>query len=439
MSRHQDPAALGPYPILPEGLVRTIIDPEAHAVVTPVDEAFTWIRANAPLAQASIEGFDPFWVVSRHHDIQWISTQPALFSSGQRSLVVMSQAEGAMIRERTGTPHRLYTMLHMDGPDHLRQRAITQKWFMPAGLGPLAERVRDLARMQARRLSDFGGKVDFAAEIAGRFPFHVIMEMMGVPLEEEETFRRITAILLAPKDETANPSLAGVGDDQKTAAVDASFSGILDEYARYFTELSAARAHSPANDITTVIAAACADGNLTPAEAIAYFTLLIGAGYATTAYAIAAGMQQLCADSYLLHALRTSPELIDAFVDESLRWSSPARHFMRTATQDVDISGVQVKQGDWLMLCYPSGNRDELVFQKPFEFRLDRGANPHLAFGAGAHKCLGLHLARLEMRTLWQELIPRLGQVFQAGPVSRSRSAMVSGLQSLPIVYQLID
>jgi cytochrome P450 len=159
------------------------------------------------------------------------------------------------------------------------------------------------------------------------------------------------------------------------------------------------------------------------------------AGYDTTAFSIAAGMQALCEQSGLLRRLQENPDLIGGFVDECVRWETPERHFMRTAMADTSLRGSTIAAGDWLMLCYPSGNRDEEVFDAPFEFRPDRPSNPHLAFGHGAHKCLGMHLARLEMSTFWKLLLPRLDAVELAGAPMRSQSIFITGLKRLPIRY----
>jgi cytochrome P450 len=192
------------------------------------------------------------------------------------------------------------------------------------------------------------------------------------------------------------------------------------------------------DDLTTVLAnARIGNVPLAPREATGYFTLIVLAGYDTTAFSIAAGMHSLCEQPDLLGRLRNEPRLIEGFVDESIRWATPARHFMRTAIADTSLGGREIRAGDWLMLCYPSGNRDEDVFEAPFEFRPDRSPNPHLSFGHGAHKCLGMHLARLEMSIFWNTLLQCLATVELAGAPVRSQSSFISGLKSLPIRFTL--
>jgi cytochrome P450 len=135
--------------------------------------------------------------------------------------------------------------------------------------------------------------------------------------------------------------------------------------------------------------------------------------------------------------VKANPALIPGLVDESIRWVTPVKHFMRTATEDTELRGQHIAKGDWLMLSYPSGNRDEEVFDDPFVFRADRSPNKHLAFGYGAHLCLGQHLAKLEMGILWEELLPRLKSVELAGEPARTVANFVGGPKRLPVRYTM--
>ncbi|HET9160245.1 MAG TPA: cytochrome P450, partial [Caulobacteraceae bacterium] len=135
--------------------------------------------------------------------------------------------------------------------------------------------------------------------------------------------------------------------------------------------------------------------------------------------------------------VKGDPKLIPGLVDESIRWVTPVKHFMRSATADTELGGRQLKKGDWMMLCYASGNRDENVFEDPYKFRIDRTPNKHVAFGYGAHVCLGQHLAKLEMRIFWEELLPRLKSVRLAGEPKQTEAFFVNGPKSLPIEFEL--
>ena len=135
--------------------------------------------------------------------------------------------------------------------------------------------------------------------------------------------------------------------------------------------------------------------------------------------------------------MKAAPELIPGFVEEAIRWATPVKTFMRSATEDTELAGRKIAKGDWLMLCYASGNRDEAVFDQPFEFRPDRPATRNIAFGYGAHLCLGQHLARLELRIFMEELLPRLSSIALDGPVDMIASCFVNGPRHLPVRYTM--
>jgi cytochrome P450 len=167
-----------------------------------------------------------------------------------------------------------------------------------------------------------------------------------------------------------------------------------------------------------------------------YYIITATAGHDTTAFTIAASMAQLAERPELLARLKSDPSAISAFVEESIRWATPVKNFMRTAERDTEINGTPVSKGDWIMLAYHSANRDETVFERPFEFDIDRRANvQQLSFGSGPHVCLGQHLARLEMRILWEELLPRLESVSLNGDVKITQSNFVCGPKSVPIHF----
>jgi len=138
-----------------------------------------------------------------------------------------------------------------------------------------------------------------------------------------------------------------------------------------------------------------------------------------------------------LQKLMADHNLINGFVEESIRWVTPVKHFMRTATDDAEVRGQKIKKGDWLMLCYPSGNRDEDHFTDPFKFDIERSPNKHVAFGYGAHICLGQHLGRMEMRVLWEELLPRLKSIKWNGTPKRTEANFVCGPKSVPVRYEM--
>jgi cytochrome P450 len=207
----------------------------------------------------------------------------------------------------------------------------------------------------------------------------------------------------------------------------------------YFTEMTHHRRAHPTDDVASVIANGTVRGELISLpDAIGYYIISATAGHDTTSSTTSAGMWALAERPELLARLRAEPELIKQFIDESVRWASAVKHFMRTVSQDCEFAGQQLKKGDRVFLSYASGNRDEAVFVHPFEFDIGRKPGRHIAFGYGPHVCLGQHLASLEMRIFWEELIPRLGSVELAGAPRRVEANFVSGPKSVPIRFELI-
>ena len=172
-------------------------------------------------------------------------------------------------------------------------------------------------------------------------------------------------------------------------------------------------------------------------EAMGYYIIVATAGHDTTSSSTAGAVWGMCQYPAAFETVKADLSLIPGLVDESIRWITPVKHFMRSATADAEVRGQRIAQGDWLMLCYPSGNRDEEVFDEPDVFRPERSPNRHLSFGYGAHLCLGQHLARMEMRILFEELMPRLKSIEFAGTPQRSEGAFVGGPKRLPVRYQM--
>jgi cytochrome P450 len=172
-------------------------------------------------------------------------------------------------------------------------------------------------------------------------------------------------------------------------------------------------------------------------EAMSYYVIVATAGHDTTSSATAGGLRQLILNPGELAKLKADPGLMNGAVEEMIRWTTPVKHFMRTATQDYTLRGKTIREGDGLCLFFSSGNRDEDIFEDPFAFRVDRPSNKQIAFGYGVHLCLGMHLARMEIRALFAELLPRLKSIEIAGPAVNSRSNFVSGLKSMPVRFTM--
>jgi cytochrome P450 len=207
---------------------------------------------------------------------------------------------------------------------------------------------------------------------------------------------------------------------------------------QYFGALTADRRANPRDDLSTIIANGQIDGEpIGEREAMSYYVIVATAGHDTTSSTASAGLHQLIRNPAEMAKLKNDLSLLPNAVEEMIRWSTPVKHFMRTATEDYTLRGKTIRAGDGLCLHYPSGNRDEEVFEDPFAFRVDRDVKRQVAFGYGAHVCLGMHLARMEIRALFAELLPRLHEIELAGEPRNTRSNFVSGLKTLPVRYRM--
>jgi len=318
----------------------------------------------------------------------------------------------------------------MDEPDHRAYRALTSAWFAAKNIKNLELQIADLARETVDRMIASGGACDFAKDIAAWYPLRTIMIVLGVPREDEPLMLSLSQKLFGNTD-----AEAGGGDGMKSM-VDA-----FAKFSAYFKTVTDDRRANPRNDVATVLATATIDGApIGEAERDAYYLIIAAAGHDTTSSAISGGLLALIQNPAEMAKLRRSPDLMARAVDEIVRWTTPVKHFFRTAVEDREFHGHKIRAGDNLMMCYPSGNRDEGVFQDPFDFRVDRpDAGKHLAFGYGAHLCLGNALAKMEIRILFAEILSRIDNIELAGPPAWVEANFVSGLKRLPVTYRAKD
>ena len=422
--------------LIPADIAATVITPKAYAEDAPVHEAFRWLRANNPLGRAELEGFHPFWIVTKHADILEISRQNALFHSGDLATTFTSLEGDATVRKMTGgSPHLLRTLVQMDAPDHPKYRVLTQSWFLPQNIRRLEDRIRQIARAHVDHMASLGGECDFVRDVALTYPLRVIMEILGVPDADMPRMLRLTQELFGAADPELNRSKdeANLGE---TSLDD--LQATIADFFMYFKSITDARKAEPGADLASVIANGQIDGApLNDFETMSYYVIVATAGHDTTSSSTAGAVWGMCQFPDAFAAVKADPALIPGLVDEAVRWITPVKHFMRSATEDTELRGRAIAKGDWLMLCYPSGNRDEEVFEDPDRFDPRRAPNRQLAFGYGAHLCLGQHLARMEMRILFEELMPRLESLEFAGEPRRAEAAFVGGPKRLPIRYEM--
>jgi cytochrome P450 len=416
-----------------------IVNPELYQNET-IHEVYARLRREDPVHWTQPNGFRPFWSVAKHADILEVEKNHQVFVNRLRTYLSPIQGE-EWVMSMTGDTHLFRTLVDLDDPVHMKLRGLTQSWFMPPNLKKLEARIAQIAKDHVDRMAALGGKCDFVKEIALWYPLRVIMMILGVPPEDEPFMLKMTQEIFGPGDPDVAAETAHKAD---TVAFSASGEQAVDlmqtamKLFEYFGAITVDRRKNPKDDVATVIASGMIDGQpIGEREAMSYYIIVATAGHDTTSSATAGGLLQLLKNPDQLAKLKGDMSLVPNFVEESIRWVTPVKHFMRTAMQNHKLRDKTIKEGDGLCLFYWSGNRDEDAFEEPFKFKVDRNPNRHVAFGYGVHLCLGMHLARMEIKALYNELLPRLKAIELAGEPKNTRANFVSGLKTLPVRYQM--
>jgi len=388
-----------------------LMDPELYREGPP-RELFARLRTESPVRWMTDPNGGGYWAVTRAADIAAVSKDAATYSSN---------AGGVFLRDDVPLPVDVIraVMLGMDPPVHTRYRGIVQKVFTPAAINNLEATIR--ARV-TRLIDDVceKGECDLVADIAVELPLQTIAEILGVPHEDRMQLFHWTNRIEAAGTEGTGDGLAAFG-----------------ELAMYLFGLIAQRRETPTDDLLSALVHAELDGErLDDMELNGFFGLLMFAGNDTTRNTTSGGALALLERPDQWAQLQANADLINGAVEEMLRWVTPVMWFRRTATTDTELNGVQIKQGDRVVVFYTSGSFDDELVEDPNRFDVTRAEVAHQAFGGGGrHFCLGSGLARLQMRILFAELTRRLPDLALAGPARRGRSNWVNGLDSLPVSF----
>ena len=405
-----------------------IVRSEYYATHGYPHEAWTQLRRESPVARFELDGYDPFWAVTRYDDIARVSRQPRSFLNAPR-LAFSSRRFPVRAPEDFAR-----SLLNMDPPEHGKYRGLVNRRFTPHALSFLRA---DVERLSAAIVDEVArglvgdvaqkGECDFVTDVAARLPLAVILELLGVPRDDWKIIFEWTNQAIAP----AEPEYR----QGKTVAETAEHAraAMFDYFGRYVAE----RRIAPREDLVSVLVQSRIEGEpVSDFEILSYCFLLAVAGNETTRNATSGGLLALIEHPAELERLREDPALLPATVEEVLRWTSPVIHFCRTAAADVEVGGQRIAKGDLLILFYPSANRDEDVFADPFRFDVGREPNEHIAFGIGEHFCLGANLARLELTAILAEVLRRLDAFELAGPIERARSIIVGGIKRMPVRFK---
>ena len=422
--------------ILPAALAKAVIDPHAYGEWNGLLDSFDEIRTTMPVAKVVPEDpelFEPFWFISRYEDVKRISKDNETFLNNPKPVVFAFKQAIEFSRAATGSNMLVDSLVVFDAPIHPKYRRLTQDWFMPKNLRQIEGEIRTLAARTVDAMIEAGPEVDFVQKVSGPYPLRVVMQILGVPPEDEPRMQMLTQQLFGGQD----ADLSGTGmENMSPEQVVQLVAGAVKTFEDYFAALAEDRRANPTDDVASVIANALVDGKpLPPRDMAGYYIIVATAGHDTTSASTAGAMQALAQDPEQWARVREDRSLLPGSVEEAIRWTSPVQHFMRTAAEDVEIGGQLIREGDWMMINYVSANHDPEQFEDPRRFDAARSPNRHMAFGAGAHQCLGLHLARLEMRILFEALLDRVKTVELAGEARRANSTFVGGLKSLPLRF----
>jgi cholest-4-en-3-one 26-monooxygenase len=389
-----------------------LTDPDHFAAGTP-HGWFRALRAQDPVHWQPEADGPGFWCVTKYDDLKQVSRHPELFSSWLGATNIHTPPPEGLARTRM-------IMLNMDPPQHVKFRRIVQRGFTPRRVAQQQAHIRELARRIVDAVAP-RGEAEFVEELAAELPLQVICEMMGVPLEDRKLLFDLSNTMIGFDD----PEM---GDEASRMAASTSIFG----YAMQLAERYKAK---PADNLTTILLRGEVDGeNLSEVEYCSFFLLLCIAGNETTRTVTTNGWKLLMDHPDQLELLVREPARIPDAVEEILRFDPAVHYFRRTATQDTEIRGRRIRKGDKVVMWYLSGNRDETAIDDPDAFVIDRPRpRQHLSFGFGIHRCVGNRLAELQLRILWEEILPRFERIEVVGPPQRVFSNFVRGYTHLPV------
>lgn len=401
-----------------------VMDPDIYQRGAP-HEAFAELREQGALVWHEDEKIDGsgFWLVTRHEELDYISKNPALFSSWEKTCFLNGN-EGP---ENDALDLMRMMIINMDPPDHIKYRRIVRKMFTPKAINQHEDSLRAYTKAMVDKIAS-KGECEFVDDIAAEIPLIAICELVGIPIEDRRDFFEWTNTMIGGDD----PDLSTSPADGQNASANVYL---------YGSKLYELYSKNPEDNLVTSLINGDVDGeSLTADEFNSFFLILVVAGNETTRTATSHGMRLLLEHPEQLQMLVDNPSLIPDFIEETLRYNTAVNFFMRTATEDIALAGQNVKKGQRLMLMYHSANHDDQVFADPHIFDITRPQreevkNNHRAFGIGEHFCLGTHLARLEMRLVFEEVLPRLRNPKLNGEISYLRSHFINGIKQLPIRF----
>jgi cholest-4-en-3-one 26-monooxygenase len=408
-----------PSPNLPPGF--DVTDPDVYAERLPVDE-FAELRSAAPIwwneqAPGTGGGFHDggFWAITKLNDVKEVSRRSDVFSSYENGVIPRFNNDIA----REDIEVQRFVMLNMDAPHHTRLRKIISRGFTPRAIGRLQDELNERAQNIAKTAAAAGAG-DFVEQVSCELPLQAIAGLLGVPQEDRDKLFRWS------NEMTGN-------DDPEYADIDPKMSSF--ELIQYAMQMAEIKAKDPGDDIVTALIEADIDGEKLSDDEFGFFVVMLAvAGNETTRNSITQGMMAFAdhPDQWELYK-KMRPETA---ADEIVRWATPVTSFQRTALEDYELSGVQIKKGDRVLMLYRSANFDEEVFEDPFSFNILRNPNPHVGFGGtGAHYCIGANLARMTINLIFNAVADHMPDLKPISAPERLRSGWLNGIKHWQVDY----
>ena len=398
-----------------------LYDPDGY-VAGPPHETFARLRREQPVFWQEMPHEPGYWAVLRHADVMHVARHPLVFSAAKGGVVLenLDADQLAMMQDM---------ILSMDPPRHVEYRRNVAPHFKARVMAGIEGQIRDQCRSIMAEAADLvaeRGEVDFVHDVCAPLPTQIIGELVGIPLEDRPNIHHWAERITGGQDD----EIAAIDESQGD---DASMEGSI-QIAMYAIGLANARRADPRVDLMTVMLATEVDGQPMDDMGIgSFFVQLIVAGNDTSRTMLSSGLLALLQHPDQLAELRADRSLIPGAVEEMLRWANPLHYFRRTASEDTELSGQAIAAGDKVAMIYTSANRDEDVFADSQAFDIHRSPNPHLSFGIAEHFCLGVHLARLEGRVFFDELLDTFSTIELVGEPRRQRSNLNNALKSLPV------
>jgi cytochrome P450 len=375
---------------------------------------FDRLRKEEPVHYCKDSIFGPYWSVTKYNDIMAVDTNHGVFSS--------AAALGGITIRDVPPDLRRESFIAMDQPRHSGQRKTVAPMFTPANLDELAINIRERSASCLDNLP-VNEVFDFVDTVSIELTTQMLAVLFDFPWEDRRKLTRWSDVA------TTLPGPGGLvaTEDERQA--------VLMECATYFARLWKERQSGPPrNDLLSLMAHNEATRDMDPKNFLGNLVLLIVGGNDTTRNTMSGSLYALHKHPDQYRKLRENPALLDTFVPEVIRWQTPLAHMRRTALQDFELGGKQIKKGDKVVMWYVSGNRDEEVIEKPYEFIIDR-ARPrtHISFGFGIHRCIGMRLAELQLKIIWEEIFKRFDRIDVVEEPKRVYSSFIKGYETLPV------